>query len=254
METTVEVLPPVDTVVATDLLEKVDNLVNWKNSAVAKIQVAHVRMSRYIADIVTGSYWIVRGYANEAEYVAKTFAQSDSQYHILRRTGLELREYPLALLEEIGISKCQDLVRLKRRDGHIEMNWFVYAKTEKRDCFRARVRAYLGNLLLPAAVEEDEIVHFRVWRDAKPIFTRAFEIGKLLAGNNESKSYVLLGIILPEFLATYTEDGASLVSENNFHLSMIRRHINHLKLDNDATVLDRLIGEVRGGIADKKEK
>ena len=254
MEATVEILPPVNQVVAQETLAEVDNLINWKNNAASKIERAGIRLSRFIADVSTKQYWIVRGYKSEAEYISKTFPNSDSQYSILRRVGIDLREYPIGILEEIGISKCQDLVRIKRKDGIIDTNWFVIARTEKRDLFRKRVRAYVGKSLPPAEFEEDKIVHFRVWKSAEQVFDRAFEVGKRLAGDVDSKSYVLNDIILPEFLSGFDEHGASLISENNFHLMMIKRHIKHLEFKNDPTVFDRLIGEVRSGMAEKKEE
>jgi hypothetical protein len=253
METPVEVLPPVNPVVAREVLTEVDNLIDWQKNASVKFERAGIRLSRLIADVSQQSYWIVRGYKSEADYITKTFPRSDSQYYILRRVGIELREYPITLLEEIGISKCQDLVRIKKKDNMIDTNWFVWAKTEPRDRFRKRVRAYVGKALPPSEFEEDEIVHFRVWKDAKQVFNRAFEVGRRLAGDVDSKSYVLNDIILPEFLSGFDEQGASLITENNFHLMMIRRHIGHLQYPNDPTVFDRLIGEVRNGISEKKE-
>jgi hypothetical protein len=255
METPVEVLPPVNPVVAKGVLTEVDNLIDWQKNASQKFERAGIRLSRLIADVSQQSYWIVRGYSNEAEYAKKTFPRSESQYYILRRVGIELREYPIELLEEIGVSKCQDLVRLKKHDGVIRPNWFVLAKTETRDSFRRMVRAYIGKALPPAPSEpEDEIVRFKVWKDARPVFNRAFEIARHMAGDVDSKSHLLNNIILPEFLSGYDETGASLITENNFHLMMIRKHIKHLRYKNDPTVFDRLIGEVRNGIAEKKEE
>lgn len=254
MESPVEVLAPVNPVVANEVLAEVDNLIDWQKNASAKFERAGIRLSRLIADVSQQSYWMARGFKSEADYIAKTFPRSDSQYYIMRRVGMELREYPIEVLEEIGISKCQDLVRIKKKDGVIAPNWFIWAKTESRDIFRRRVRAYLGKALPPAEFEEDEIVHFRVWKDAKPVFNKAFEIGRRLAGNADSKSYVLNDIILPEFLSGFDEEGASLVTENNFHLMMIRRHIRHLKLQEDPTVFDRLIGDIKTGIAEHKVK
>ena len=252
MESPVEVLAPVNPVVANEVLAEVDNLIDWQKNASAKFERAEIRLSRLIADVSQQSYWMIRGFKSEADYITKTFPHSESQYYIMRRVGIDLREYQIEILEEIGISKCQDLVRVKKKDGIIAPNWFIWAKTESRDVFRKRVRAYVGKALPPAEFEEDEIVHFRVWKDAKQVFNKAFEIGRRMAGNADSKSYVLNDIILPEFLSGFDEEGASLITENGFHLMMIRRHIRHLKFQNDPTVFDRLIGEVRTGISEHK--
>jgi hypothetical protein len=250
MGTTVEVLPPVDPVVATSVLAEVDNLINWKNNAVEKLERAGIRLSRHIADVSQCCYWMVRGFKSETKYVDKTFPNTREQYSILRRIGIELKEYPISLLEEIGVSKCQDLVRIKRKDGCIHTNWFIWARTESRDFFRRRVRAYMGNALPPAKFEDYEIIHLKVWLDTKPIVDRALEIAMKI-GNCHSRSDAFCNIICPEFISTYNENDE--ISENNFHLEMITRHLDKLKMEHDPTVIDRLIGIIRVGLADKKD-
>jgi hypothetical protein len=255
METPVELMPPVNPVIANGVLKEVDNLIDWHQNAISKTEKAGIRLARLIADISQNGYWIVRGYTNEVEYIKTTFPQSESQYYILRRIGTTLRQYPVHLLEEIGISKCQDLVRIHNsNNGVIDPQWFMWAKIEKRNEFRRRVQTAIGKALPPAPDEGDLMVTFKVWKDAIPVYNKAFEIAALLAGTDKSKSHLFLNFILPEWLSGMDEDGARLMGDNNFNLMIIERAIANLNDEKDPTIWDRLIGKVRCGLEAKKSK
>lgn len=256
MDDTEEILPPVNPVVAKNVLTEVDNIIDWKNTAVKKFEKAGIRLARLISDIVAHGYWTARGYKSEVDYVKNTFPQSESQYYILRRIGTTLKDYPTAILEEIGISKCQDLVRIYNYcGGMIGPQWWVWAKNESRDEFRRRVRSFVTKALPPAPNnDEDLIVHFKIWKEAIPIYNKSFEIAGILAGNTNSKSHLLCNFILPEWLSGMDEDGARLMGQNNFILTTIGKFIRSLDVENDDSVLDRLIGEIRSAISDLKEK
>jgi hypothetical protein len=244
MEVPVELMPPVDPGVAIEILNEVDQLVNYQRDATKKFEKSGIHLARRIGKISENAYWTFRGYMSEGDYVRKTFPQSDSQYYILRRVGIALKSYPMDLLEEIGISKCQDLVRIHNfTNGIIDPNWFVLAKTLKRDEFRKKVSVSLGKCLPAPSVEDGIIIHFKVWNDSIPVHNRAMEIAALLAGTNKSPSHLYNNIILPEFLSGYNEEGSALINENNFNLTLIRRAIKNLNEEGDPSVWDRLIGE-----------
>lgn len=254
METPVELMPPVNPVVATGVLSEVDNIIDWKDAASVKFDRAGVRLSRLIAEVCANAYWTFRGYSSEVDYVKKTFSQSDSQYYILRRVGIELKEYPLSKLEKIGISKCQDLVRVKKHDGIIGPNWFIWAESESRDVFRRRVRVYLGPALPLAHTPEDWMLTLKIWVDAIPVVKKAFEIAALYAGTNKSLSHLFVNFICPEWLSGVDETGARLSGHNNFCIMMVGRFIRILKIGIDETVIDRLLGEFRSALFDLKDK
>lgn len=251
-ETAVEVLPPVNPVIARGVLIEVDDLLDWQKSAVTKAEKAGIRLARLVADVAANQYWIARGMISEKEYIEKTFPQSESQYYILKRIGTSLRLYPAQILEEIGVSKCQDLVRIQNHCGQIGANWFIWAKTEKRDDFRKRVRAYVGKALPAPREEEDRFITYKIWPEAAEVVTRAQELAALESGSdNKSHNYILREA---EFCAGHNEEG-SRINSGNLALKIIRCCILSLKRfhETDPTLLDRLIGVIRSAIEDLKE-
>jgi hypothetical protein len=256
MENRVEVLPPVNPGLANGVLTQVDNLINWQNNASKSAEKAGIRLARFIGEISLNQYWIVRSYDSEADYIKATFPQSQSQYFIMRRVGITLKDYPIELLEEIGISKCQDLVRLHRYcNGVIDPNWFVWAKTEKRDEFRRRVQAFLGKALPAAHTEEDWMLVLKIWPDSIQMVQRAFEIAALYAGTDKSNSHLFVNFMCPDWLSGNDEDGASRVNDVAFNLMMIHRFILNLKpaINKDPSVIDRLIGKFRAAMEELKK-
>lgn len=252
METPVEVLPPVNPIVARSVLLEVDSLINWQKNASAKAEKAGMRLARLVASVAENQYWIAVGMRSEKEYIEKTFPQSESQYYILKRVGGTLAQYPAEVLEEIGMSKCQDLVRIHNHCGIIGANWFLWAKSDKRDQFRIRVRAYIAKSLPPPKSEEDKLVGFKVWQSAVPVVNRAMEIAALESGSDsKSNNFVL---ICADFLAGHNDDGPR-VKSGNLALKVIRESILSLKdaCREDATILERLIGVFRTSIEELKD-
>jgi hypothetical protein len=252
METKVEVLPAVDTAMATDVLEQVDSLVNWHQEATEKAEKAGIRLARLIADVAANSYWLARNCQSEAQYIDEIFPQSRAQYYSLRRTGTLLRPYPVNLLESLGISKCQDLVRIHVHcGGVIPNNFFAWAQEESRDDFRHRVRCYVGKALPAAPAEEDMMETFKIWKSAIPIFNKAFKIAGMEAGTDKSKSHLLI-LILADYLAGHNEDGPR-VTENQFHMDMIAYHIENLNPDKDSSCIDRILSIIRNSFGKLKK-
>jgi hypothetical protein len=243
----VEVLPPVHPVIARGALVEIDNLLDWQKNATVKAEKAGIRLSRLIADVALNQYWSARGIMSEKEYIAKTFPQSESQYYILKRIGSTLRVYPAEILEEIGVSKCQDLVRIHNHSGQIGANWFIWAKTESRDVFRKRVRVYLGKALPAPKENEDHFVTYKIWADAVPVVTRAQELSEMESGSDsKSHNYILREA---EFCAGHNEC-ESRINTPTLAFKIIRCAILSLKklIENDTTIIERLIGVIRHSI------
>lgn len=252
METPVEVLPPVNPVVARGVLIEIDSLIEWQKSAVSKAEKAGIRLARLIASAAENQYWTTRGINSEKEYIQKTFPHSESQYYILKRVGGTLRMYPAAVLEEIGVSKCQDLVRIHNHCGDIGANWFIWAKTESRDAFRKRVRTYLCKALPAPKKDDDQFVGFKVWSSAVPVVNNALAVAANESGS-ESKSNNFI-LICAEFLAGHNEDG-DRITNGNMALGVIKSAIMSMKklIKTDPVLLERLIGVIRSSLENIKE-
>jgi hypothetical protein len=247
----VEIIPPINPVIATGVLSEIDSLIEWQRSAVNKAEKAGIRLARLIADVAANKYWETRGISTEKEYIKSRFPQSESQYYILKRIGSSLRMYPAVLLEEIGISKCQDLVRIQNHCGQIGANWFIWAKKERRDDFRKRVQIYVGKCLPAPKEEEGQFVTYRIWTDAVPVISRAQELSSLESGSeNKSHNYILREA---EFCAGHNEEG-SRINSGTLALQIIKCAILSLRkfIKSDPSIIDRLIGVIRSAIEELK--
>lgn len=252
-----ELLPPVNEAEANDILAQVDSLINWRKSAMESTERADIRMSRLIATVASQTYWIVRGYAGEEEYIKATFPWTRGYYYNLKTIGTTLMPYPVQMLEQIGISKCRDLVRIhKHCGGVIPQNWFLHAMKETRDDFKQRVKEYVTKCLpLPrGAKEEDEgiVVSFKVWKSLIPVYNKAMEIAMLESGSTSRSN--AFGNILGDYLSGHNEDGSRLKDQNQFNIDEIGRRIEDLNPLKDPTIYDRALGRIRSGFERLKAK
>jgi len=253
MEPQVVVLPPLDKGAARKALALVDNLIDRQKKLVDEADKSSMALAALVSEISSKGYWMARGYQNEKEYIEATFRGSRSQYYILKRVWDKLgSRYPTKLLETIGISKCQDLIRVQDHfNGMIPGNWIIWAQEEGRDKFRMRVRAQVGRAL-PPPEDNDLHINLKIWESAVPVWKKALEIAALEAGTDKSVSHLII-LILGDYLAGHTEEGARLGGKYSFTISTVKELIKTLKGCPDHTVWDRLVGAIREAIEESKD-
>lgn len=244
-----EVLPAVDPAVASDVLSQIDELLHWRDAALEKSERAGIRLARLIADTSAHAYWTIR-FKSERDFIEQTFAQSRAQYYKLLSVGSAMREYPEALLESLGMSKCQDLARIRRHcGGVIPENWFLHAKSESRDAFRERVRQYCTKSL-PAGPQPkpNKFMTFSIPSDSVQVVNRAFHCAGLEAQSDVLSHLFVL--ICAEYCAGHNEDGPRFRDENAFHIFCAGHHIRQLNERRDPAAADRMLAEIRQAFVD----
>lgn len=248
-----EVLPAINQMAAEEALALVDCLVKKQKDLIDEADKSSMKLARLIADVSNNGYWMIRGYKSEGTYIEDTFPGSRSQYYILKRVGDKLRPYPEAVLEEIGISKCQDLIRIHDHcGGAIPNEWFILAKEVPRDQFRLKVRAYVGKALPAPQEEEDLYVNLRIWPEAKPVWNLAMEIMARECGSDKSVSHKAI-LMAAEIISGHNEEGQRVKGMYSMAINTIKLLITSMKGCPDPTVWDRLIGAVREGLEEAKE-
>jgi hypothetical protein len=252
MEPEVEVLPPLDRGAAEAALCLVDNLVKKQHELVDEADKSGMVLARLIAEVSGKGYWMVRGFDNEKDYIAEVFKGSRSQYYILKRIGDKLGKYPIKLLESIGMSKCQDLVRIHDHyNGTIPDNWFILAQEESRDSLREKVRACVGRALLTTG-DQNLYVNLKFPPEMQPAWRRATEMLMREAVSDKSISYIAY-LLCVEFLSGHNEEGYRLDGMYGLTIDLIYVLMKSLKGCPDPTMPDRLIGKIREALEELKD-
>jgi len=222
--------------------------------ATSKAERAGIRLGRLLAQLHDHKYYLECGCDSEEDYIHKVFPQSRAQYYKLLTIGSALASYPVHQLEEYGISKCQDLVRIQRHSGGvIPENWFLHAKADDRDTFRRRVREHVTGKALPAGPEEEyQVIHFKIHGDDIMIINEALRIAALESGSAKSDGYNLKNICA-DFLAGHNEEGARLKNRDGMNLLIISRCTENLTFGSP-TCADRLISTVAAAVERAKER
>jgi len=206
-----ELLPPIDENAAKETLAQVDRIVTMQRKLVDKVDKSSMELAPLVYEVSTKGYWMCRGHKSETEYIEKVFGGSRTQYYVLKRVWGCLGHLPRQLLQDIGVSKCNELVKVHEHNaGTIEDHWIEDAKKETRDVFREIVRAHITNKLLPPPDPVGtEFITIKIFPDQRAIWKKAMEIMSLESGSDKSISY-LVHLLCVEFLSGHNEEGPRL--------------------------------------------
>jgi hypothetical protein len=241
--------------VALSVLIAIDKLVKWQRETSAKYEKGLMRLAALLVEAKRGAYWTLRGYKSEEEYIRDIFPQSRANYYALIGIGEHLANYPRELLENLGRSKCEDLVRVQRHCGLIPENWFLHAQEDDKDTFRRRVRSFLTDDTgdgsksqpKPDPKVEDHFISFRIFGDDIITINRTFETMTKLVGSDRGLGFLFV-LVCANFLSQFAEDGSGhVMGKNQFILTTIKGFVEQLDFS-EAQVVDRLIGTIAAGV------
>lgn len=244
---------PVDQKVAAKVLANIDELVVYCKDTVDKLEKGFVRLGVLLAEVSQNKYYLLRGYRSQEEYIKATFPQGRSTYYDLLDIGSHLAEYPRALLESLGRTKCAQLIKVKKHCGTIPENWWLHAKKDDRDSFKRRVKSYLSGDGAPKPPEqEDHFITFRIFGDAIIVVNKGLEIMGRILGSYKSTGDRLEKLFL-NFLSQFEEDGTGhVVGENAFILSTVSGLIKQLDWA-EKGLGDRLVGTIAAAAEECRE-
>lgn len=218
---------------ALQVLGEIDEINRWCQDELQKIDAGFMRLATLLLEAKRGAYWTLRGLQSEEEYIHSVFPQSRAQYYNLLRIAEHLGGYPKTLLEDIGVSKCQDLVRVKVHSGELGDDWFDQAKEDDKDTFRRRVRAFIstGHKSSRDPKEEDHFITFRLFGDMIIVVNKALEIVGRIIGSDKSMAY-RLEMIAANFLSQFDEDEQGhVMGKNSLILLTIQGLLKQLDFD-----------------------
>lgn len=243
-----ETLPQINQNAAEKVLADIDELRGWCQDTISKLDKGFVRLAALLAEVRREKYYLIRGYKSEEEYIAATFPKSRATYYELLKIGRDLvPQYTRNQLEEIGHSKCLQLIKIKNHCGNIEANWFLHAKADTRDEFKHRVSDYLSKKTNDPAIERTFIT-FCVYGEDISVVNRAFDVMAKVTGSPARTSGAALVAMCYEFLSGYNEDGSGRsMASNTLKLKWISDLVQQLDY-NEPGVGDRLCGAVAGGV------
>jgi len=235
---------PADPKKADSVLAEIDTLLSWKSETEKAAEGKMVRLSLLLLEAKRGAYWICRGYQDEDEWIRKAFPQSRAQYYRLLTIAENLANYPHDMLERIGLSKCGEIVRIKRHFGYVPETLMVQAENEGRDQFQARVKQILtGQASLTAEKDECHFISFKLYGDAIATVHEALRIAGIKSGSDKSAGD-MIDLICIDFLSGYSDDGSGhLQDRNGFLFPLVGRLIDQMDLKRDGAA-NRLVSMV----------
>lgn len=242
----------IDEVKANKVLEEIDNLLSDQKRTVKKLESDFVKLAALLREAKYGAYWTLRGYKGEEEYIRATFPQSRSQYYTLIGIAEHLKGYPPKLLEEIGRSKCEGLVRIQRTLGKIPQEWFDTAVKVNKDVFRRQVREFMeektGSIEKPRdPQEEDHLMTFRLFGDSITVVKKAMDIIARMTGSEKNMGDRLT-LLCANFLSQFNEDGSgNVVGQNSFLFETIKGLVKQINFLEDKAA-DRLIAIIASAV------
>lgn len=238
----------VDTSAAERTLAQVDEIKDWCLHTLKQLEKGFVRLASLLAVVRQHKYYLVRGFNSEEEYIAATFPKSRAQYFNYLKIGRDLCPYyPRELLEDVGMSKCLELIKVRNRDGLITEDWWQLAKDDSRDEFKVRVSNYLtGKEETPEA--EVHYVTFKLYDDQILVVNKAFDNMSKITGSEKSKTGEHLCLMCADFNGGYEENGVGRVmGKNGFILMSLGMLVSQIDY-NEKDIADRLVGTIAAGI------
>jgi len=238
------------------VLTQIDTCLADIRSAVKKAETTFVNLAMLLSEAKRSALWTLRGYESEQEWIDAIFPGSQAQYYDLIRIGTHLASYDQKLLEDIGRTKCTQLVRLHiHYSGSVPDEWIEKARSTDTIKFAKMVRSHLeerSGKKKETAIK-DEMMTFRIFGDGIHIVHSAFERLAQELGSEKSMGY-RLEMLCADYLSGATDDGSPRITDNNsFILRIIRNLIERLDFTQDG-ISDRLIGTVAHAIEAAREK
>jgi hypothetical protein len=237
------------------VLVSIDKLLRWAKDASAKYEMGMMRLASLLMEAHRGAYWMFRGYDSEEEYIRETFPQSRSNYYTLISIAEHLLPlFPQKQLEDLGRSKCEDLVRIKKHCGLVPANWSIHAAEDDKETFRRRVRAFLnddgqedGKVARIDPRIEDHFISIRFFGDQIITFRRGIDVIGQIIGSEKSIGH-RVELAFAYFLSGINEDEVGHISgQNGLLMTIIQGCIEQLDF-NQPKCSDRLIGTVAAAI------
>lgn len=209
---------------AQQVLQEIDLLIIWKNKVEKEVEKKMMHLCLNLLESHRNRYWKIRGFEDESQYIASVFPHSRRYYYRLIEIGETLGHYDHKVLEEIGPSKCTDLVKVHKRFGAVPQNYFAHAIEEDRDTFHARVQAAISDDCTNGRVERQEVVFetLSFVGDQYFDYTEALRIVQMETGIEKKTEAFCM--ILRDFLSGYRDDGRGRIQDKNaFIMGVIKR-------------------------------
>lgn len=235
---------PEDPQKADSVLAEIDVLLAWRTETEKAAEGKMMRLSLLLLEAKRGAYWIRRGYQDEDEWIRKAFPQSRAQYYRLLTIAENLANYPHDMLERIGLSKCGEIVRIKRHFGYVPEPLMVQAENECRDDFQARVKVILtGQAAITAEKDECHFISFKLYGDSIATVHEALRIAGIKAESDKSSGH-LIDLICIDYLSGYSDDGTGhLQDRNGFLFPLVGRLLDQMDLKKEGAA-NRLVSMV----------
>ena len=186
--TEIEILPPLNQEAALQKKEEIDALLGQINTHELRLARSYARLGSALKEVKVQMYWMSYGYDRFSSYLEsiwKTIGKKRSQvYNILSVAEVLLPHIAEDKLEEIGISKANELRRLVNQGGTVQArildpNWTGDTPTD------VRIMDYAADPKVTAAqlrVKVNELLHVQ---EGPPGLW--YEIGGFYATEDERK-------------------------------------------------------------------
>lgn len=250
---------------AESVLANIDRLIIWERNAVEKLETGWVRLASLLLEAKRGEYWKVRGMTSEEEYINAVFPDSRSNYFALIAIVENLTPHlPRELLESLGRSKCEDMVRIQRQCGLVPEKWILHAKQDSKRVFRRRVRDFVATFHKPQKTNgqpesshpaerepevEDEILKFRIFGNGILIVRRALDTARMMLGTDKSMGYLLENICADFCAGVYSPDEPMI--GNGFRLMIIQHALESMEWNEETA--NRLISMIAATLEKRKD-
>lgn len=234
----------IDAARAEQVLREIDLILAWKKELEQKVEERMMRLCLDLLEVHHNKYWKIRGFDDETEYIEFVFPQSRRQYYKLIEIGTTLGHYDHKILEQIGPTKCGDLVKVHKRFGAVPYNYFAHALEEDTSAFHERVKSAVNRDVTDKR-NSTEAVTFETLAfvgDQYFDFTEALRVVKMETGIEKNTEAICM--ILRDFLSGYRDDGQGrLQNRNAFLLGVIRRCYSQIDRGQKG-IYDRLVSQL----------
>ena len=184
--TEIEILPPLNQEAALQKKEEIDALLGQINTHELRLARSYARLGSALKEVKVQMYWMSYGYDRFSSYLEsiwKTIGKKRSQvYNILSVAEVLLPHIAEDKLEEIGISKANELRRLVNQGGRVESDVYGVGDDPQE---AVRIMDYAADPKVTAAqlrVKVNELLHVQ---EGPPGLW--YEIGGFYATEDERK-------------------------------------------------------------------
>lgn len=179
------------------VLARVDQILDWEQSADKRRDSKFVELGRYLCEVRAGQYWRIENLKSFDDFLEHRFPGSRRRAYYFMSIHEHMPKHVKRDLNEIGWKKAVELVKVIRRNpkDFDSAPWLTKAKTMPKEKFKDEVEKFLTG-----SAEASDLLYFKLYKSQLPVIEQALEIAARMLGSDKSRGYCL-EMICADFLA-----------------------------------------------------